>query len=116
MAMEVPDLARIVTVAELEGLARKRMPGPVLDYVAGGSWDETTLADNVAAFRRYRFRAPVLSGAMSADLTTTVLGREVPLPLGIAPMAQFGFCHPDGELPAARAAAAAGWTLSLSTL
>jgi 4-hydroxymandelate oxidase len=38
------------------------------------------------------------------------------LPLGVAPMAQYGFCHPDGELPVARAAAAAGWTFTLSTL
>ena len=86
--------------------------------MAGGSWDETTLADNGAAFRRRQFRASVLSGVMAADvdLSTTVLGRPVPTPFGVAPMAQFGFCHPDAELPAAAAAATAGWTFALSTL
>lgn len=110
------DLAGIVALAEFEALARQRLPAAAFDYVAGGSWDETTLDDNTAAFRRSRFRASVLSGTMSADLATTILGRTAATPFGIAPMAQFGFCHPEAELPAARAAAAAGWTFTLSTL
>jgi 4-hydroxymandelate oxidase len=111
-----PDVAGFGTLAGFEAAARERLPSAVLDYVAGGSWDGVTLADNGAAFRRYRFRPSVLSGLTVADLSTTVLGREVGAPLGIAPMAQYGWCHPEAELPAARAAATAGCIFTLSTL
>lgn len=111
-----PDLGALVALAEFEALARARLPAPAMDYVAGGSWDETTLADNAAAFRRRRFQASVLSGVQAADLSTTIMGRPAATPLGVAPMAQYGFCHPGAEGPAARAARAAGWTFALSTL
>jgi 4-hydroxymandelate oxidase len=110
------ELERFATLAALEAVARRRLSEAALEYVAGGSWDETTLRENGEAFRRLRFRARVLSGVTAADLSTTILGRPVRTPLGVAPMAQHGFCHPDGEVPAARAAAAAGWTFALSTL
>jgi 4-hydroxymandelate oxidase len=110
------DLEGVVSLRELEALARDCLPEPALDYVAGGSWDEVTLRENGEAFRRRRFRARVLSGVRAADLSTTLLGRPVAMPLGVAPMSQHGFCHPDGELASARAAAAAGWTFALSTL
>lgn len=113
------DLSGIVALAEVEALARERLGDTspaALDYVAGGSWDEVTLADNAAAFRRRRFRASVLSGVQAADLSTTILGRPAATPLGVAPMAQYGFCHPGAEGGAARAAVAAGWTFALSTL
>jgi len=116
VAAPAPDPARFGTLAAFEAAAREFMAPAVLDYVAGGSWDEVTLAENSAAFRRYRFRPAVLSGVTTADLSTTILGRDAAVPLAVAPMAQQGWCHPDAELPAARAAAAAGWTFALSTL
>jgi 4-hydroxymandelate oxidase len=110
------ELAHVASLAELEAIASARLPDGAREYVAGGSWDETTLLDNSAAFRRLRFRGRVLAGVTAADLSTTILGRPARTPFGVAPTAQHGFCHPDGEVPAARAAAAAGWTFALSTL
>ena len=110
------DLDRIVSLGQLEDRARGTLTEPAFDYVAGGSWDEITLRDNIAAFQRRRLRPRVLSGVTQVDLATTLLGRPAPTPLAVAPMAQHGFCHPEGELPAARAAAAAGWTFTPSTL
>jgi 4-hydroxymandelate oxidase len=114
--MDPAELAGLATLAEIEERARERLHPGALDYVAGGSWDETTLAENAAAFRRRRFRGSVLHGVQSADLGTSVLGLPAPTPFGVAPMAQYGFCHPDGEVPAAQAAAQAGWTFAVSTL
>jgi len=116
MTDERRDLTRITSLAELTELARLRLSPGAFDYVAGGSWDEVTLAENTAAFRRRRFLGSVLHGVRDPDLSTVILGRSVPTPFGVAPMAQYGFCHPDAELPAARAAVQAGWTFVLSTL
>ena len=108
-------LAAVVTLADFEPLARAAMEPPAFDYVAGGSWDELTLADNEVAWRRRRFRPRVLIDVSTVDPSTTMLGRPVALPVAIAPMAVHGLAHPDGEIPTARAAAAAGIPFTLST-
>ena len=89
-------------------------PG-AFDYVAGGAWDEITLAENEAAWRRRRFRPRVLVDVSRVDPSTTLLGGAGRLPVAIAPMAFHGLAHPDGELATARAAAAAGVPFILST-
>ena len=109
------DLGRIVTLAEFEPFARDRMTGPAFDYVAGGSWDELTLAENLEAWRRFRFLPRVLTGAGRPDVAGTFVGRPSSLPIGIAPMAAQALGHPDAEVGMARAAAAAGVPMCLST-
>jgi len=105
-----------VSVADLERLAEQRMTPEAWDYVSGGAEDELTLADNVAAFRRRRFLPRVLVGGGATDTRTTLLGREVALPIGIAPVAAQALAHPDGELATARAAAGAAALFCLSTV
>jgi 4-hydroxymandelate oxidase len=111
-----PAVARAVSVADLERLAHERLSPEAWDYVAGGAEDERTLADNLAAFGRRRFRPRVLRDVGAIDLTTTLLGSPVATPIGIAPTAANGLCHPDGEIAIARAAAAAGALFCLSTV
>ena len=79
-------LAGLVTLADFEPLARLAMDPGAYDYVAGGSWDELTLADNVAAWRRYRLRPRVLVDVSAVDTSTTMLGVPVAMPVAIAPM------------------------------
>lgn len=110
------DLEHVAALADFEGPARARLPQHVVDYVAGGSFDEVTLADNLGAFRRRRFRPRVLVETSRIDTTSTLLGFPVSAPFGIAPMARQGLFHPDGELAMARAAATAGIALLLSTV
>jgi 4-hydroxymandelate oxidase len=105
----------IVTLADFEPLARAAMDPAAFDYVAGGAWDEITLADNVAAWQRQRLRPRVLVDVTTIDPSTTMLGHPSSLPLAIAPMATHGLAHADGELATARAAAAAGVPYTLST-
>ncbi len=89
-------------------------PG-AFDYVAGGAWDEVSLAENEAAWRRRRLRPRVLVDVTRVDPSTTFLGAPTAMPVAIAPMAVQGVAHPDGELATARAAAAAGVPFTLST-
>jgi 4-hydroxymandelate oxidase len=86
------------------------------DYYASGAEDERTLADNVAAWQRLRLRPRCLVDVSTRDLSTTVLGRPVSMPVLIAPTAFQRLAHPDGELATARAAAAEGTVMGLSTL
>ena len=105
-----------VRLADFEPAARDALPPAIYDYVAGGAWDEITLAENEAAWRRRRLRPRVLVDVSAIDPSTTLLGRPAAMPVAIAPMAAHGLLHPDAELATARAAAAAGVPFTLSTM
>jgi 4-hydroxymandelate oxidase len=109
-------LAGVVSLADFEPIARLAMEPGAFEYVAGGAWDEVTLAENEAAWRRYRLRPRVLVDVSRVDPATTMLGQATSMPLAIAPMAAHGLAHPDGEAATARAAAAAGVPFILSTM
>jgi 4-hydroxymandelate oxidase len=108
-------LEGVVTLRDFEPLARAAMDPAAFGYVAGGSWDEVTLAENEAAWRRRRFRPRVLVDVSAIDPSTTMLGVPVAVPVAVAPMAVQGLAHPDGELAAVRGAAASGVPYILST-
>ena len=109
------DLARMVSLRDFEAPARAVIDPGVHGYVAGGAWDERTLADNEAAWARRALRPRVLVDVSRVDPATTLLGARAALPLAIAPLAAHGAVHPDGEVATARAAAAAGVPFLLST-
>ena len=108
--------APVVNLAELEAQARSVLPQATYDYFAGGAEDEAALQGNRDAFRKWRFRFQVLTGVSQPDLSTTLLDQAVSMPVQLAPTATQRLAHPDGELAAARAAAAAGVVYCLSTL
>jgi len=104
-----------VNVADFERLAAERLePGP-LGYFAGGAGDERTLRDNVEAFGRWRLRPRMLVDVSKASAATTVLGCEVSMPVLVAPVAIQCMAHADGETGMARAAAAAGTAMCVSS-
>jgi len=108
-------LAGIVNLAGFEPLARAAMDPAAFDYVAGGAWDELTLADNEAAWRCRRLRPRVLVDVFRVDTATTMLGAPVAMPVALAPMAVLSLADPGAESAMARAAAAAGVPMILST-
>jgi isopentenyl diphosphate isomerase/L-lactate dehydrogenase-like FMN-dependent dehydrogenase len=116
MTLDEAALAQIVSLAELEPLARASMRPSAWDYVAGGSWDELSLAENDAAWRYRRFRPRVLVDVSRIDPAAILLGSQASMPLAIAPMAAHGLAHPDAEIATARAAAATGVPFTLSTV
>jgi isopentenyl diphosphate isomerase/L-lactate dehydrogenase-like FMN-dependent dehydrogenase len=109
-------LAGVVSLADFEPLARLAMEPGAFDYVAGGAWDEISLAENEAAWRRRRLRPRVLVDVSRVDAATSMLGTPTTLPLAIAPMAGQSLAHPDAEVAVARAAAVAGVPFILSTM
>ena len=108
--------AEPINVADYERLAAERLDPGVHGYFAGGAGDERTLRDNVAAFARRRLRPRVLVDVGEVSTSTTVLGRELSMPLLVAPVAFQRLVDPDGETAMARAAAAAGTVMCLSTI
>jgi 4-hydroxymandelate oxidase len=111
-----PDISQLVSLADYERAAEASMEPGAHAYAYGGAGDELTLADNVAAWRRVAIRPRVLVGVGSRDSSVEVLGVRRPHPLLIAPMAFQRMAHRDGELATARAAAATGTIMCLSTL
>jgi isopentenyl diphosphate isomerase/L-lactate dehydrogenase-like FMN-dependent dehydrogenase len=105
----------ILSIADYERLAEERLePGPWA-YLTGGSGDEWTLRENRAAFERWTFRPRVLCDVSEVSTATTVLGTEVALPVLVAPVAYQQLYHPDGDCATARAAAATGAAMAVST-
>jgi len=89
-------------------------PGP-FGYIAGGAGNESTLRANVEAFERRRLRPRMLSGNHARDTSVDVLGTPSPVPFFLAPIGVLSIAHPDGELAAARAAAALRIPFTLSS-
>jgi L-lactate dehydrogenase (cytochrome) len=109
-------LRRAVNVADLRSMAKRRLPGGVFDYIDGGAEDELTLASNVAAYRQVTFRPRVLRDVAEVDITSSLLGKPLALPLVLAPTGFTRIADPAGELAVVRAAARAGVPYTLSTL
>jgi L-lactate dehydrogenase (cytochrome) len=109
-------LARCHNIGDLRLLARKRLPGPVADYLDGGADDEVALRRNRAAFDAVGLVPRYGVDVERVDCSTTVLGQRVSMPLALAPAALHKVFHPDGELGVARAAVAAGAMQFLSAM
>lgn len=104
-----------VTVNDFIARAKAKLPPATFEYVTSGSEDEVTLRDNVEAFHRIKLLPPLLHGVSEADLSTTVLGQKIDLPVLLAPVAGLRLYHPEGALASARASARAGTIFAAST-
>lgn len=104
-----------VNVADFQSLASAKLPKATYEYITTGSADEITLRENIAAFQRIRILPPLLTGVASADPSTTAFKQPIKLPIMLAPVAGQQMYHPQGGLASARAAAAAGTVLGVSS-
>ncbi len=102
------------TVAEAQRRARKRLPPSVYSALIAGSEQGTTVRDNLAAFSELGFAPHVAGLPAKRDLATTVMGQPVALPVILSPTGVQAV-HPDGEVAVARAAAARGTAMGLSS-
>ena len=109
------DVRRFVTLDDFEPEARAALPPDVYDYFAGGAGDEWTLEENRRAFDRWILRPRVLRGAAEPDPSVTVLGVPLSFPVIVAPWAFQWLAHADGEPGTARAAAAEGTLIVVSS-
>jgi (S)-mandelate dehydrogenase len=110
------DLGRALSIADLRGIARRRVPGFVFEYVESGAEDEVTLRGNREALERLRLIPQTLVDTSGRHLRTAILGGAANAPLVIAPTGLNGLLHPDGDVTLARAAAKLGVPFTLSTV
>ena len=89
-------------------------PGP-FDYIAGGAGSEATMRANLEAFERRRLRPRMLAGHRERKLSVEVLGTRSRAPFFLAPIGVLSIAHVEGELAVARAAAATGVPMILSS-
>ncbi|HUC18159.1 MAG TPA: alpha-hydroxy acid oxidase [Acetobacteraceae bacterium] len=102
------------SVAAMRAQARRMLPRPIFDFADGAAEDEHTLLRNELAFREIALLPRPLQGAATRDLSVTLFGRHLSLPVLIGPVGLAGLFWPDGECAAARAAASAGTAFCLS--
>lgn len=97
-------------------LAKKRLPGPIFNYIDGGADDETTYRRNTAAFETCDLVPNVLTGVKDVDLSVTVMGQKLALPIYCSPTALQRLFHHDGERAVAAAAEKYGTMFGVSSL
>lgn len=102
--------------SDLREGARRRLPRFLFDYVDGGSFDELALARNTAAVRAVTLRQKVLRDCSNADLSTTLFGQKLAMPVMLAPIGMGGMLARRGELQAIKAAGANGIPMVASTV
>ena len=102
------------SIDAMRELARRRLPRPIFDFADGGAEDETTLKRSEAAYSEIEFLPRPLNGAGTRDISVTLFGQRLSMPVVIGPTGLAGLFWPGGEICAARAATAAGTAFCLS--
>jgi L-lactate dehydrogenase (cytochrome) len=106
----------ITCIDDLKQLYKKRTPKMFYDYCESGSYTEQTFRDNSSDFAAIRLRQRVARDLTGRSTASTMMGTPVAMPVALAPVGSTGMQRPDGEIKAARAAAAFGVPFTLSTM
>ena len=109
-------LANCHNFKDFRELARRRVPGAIFDYIDGGADDEVSKRRNAAAIEACDLVPNVLRGVGQVDLSVTVMGQKLALPVYLSPMALQRVFHPDGERATGAAAARFGTMFGVSSL
>jgi L-lactate dehydrogenase (cytochrome) len=109
-------LSNCYRTSDFRRLAKRRLPAPIFHYIDGGSDDEVTLARNTAAFDTVDLVPNVLAGVDDIDMSVSVLGSQLDMPLFFAPTAMQRLFHHEGEFAIADAAAKYGTMFGVSTI
>jgi L-lactate dehydrogenase (cytochrome) len=116
MAAAMLGSTPIACIEDLRLLAKRRAPRMFYDYVDSGSYTESTYRSNETDFAAIKLRQRVAIDFSKRSLASTMLGREIAMPLALAPTGLTGMQWANGEILAARAAAKAGVPFTLSTM
>lgn len=103
-------------IEDFRKLAGRRLPSPIFDFIDGGADDEVTLRRNTESFNQVDLIPEILAGMSTVDMSTTVLGQQLKMPLFFSPAAMQRLYHQDGELAVARVAEKFGTLYSVSTM
>ena len=102
------SLNRVFNIEDLRKIARRKLPKPLFNYIDGGADDESNVRGNTHAFDSVRLLPEYLVDVAAINTATKVLGREISMPLFLAPTGMTRLFHHDGETAVSKAAAAAG--------
>ena len=97
-------------------LAKKKLPAPIFHYIDGGSDDEITLKRNTSSFNECDLVPNILTSVGEPDLSTSVFGRKIDMPIFLSPTAMQSLYTPEGDKASARAAEKFGTMYSMSTM
>jgi len=103
-------------VEDFKLLAKKKLPAPIFHYIDGGADDEVTLKRNTESFSNCDLVPNILASVGQPDLSTTVLGQKIDMPLFLSPVAMQRLFHHEGDKASARAAEKFGTFYSMSTM
>jgi L-lactate oxidase len=106
----------IINLRELEAMAQKIIPVGGFGYISGASGDEWTKRENEAAYKRLTIEPRYLTGSHDADLSTTLLGTKISMPVITTPMGSHGRAHVSSEAGTAKGTAAAGTLFTAPSL
>jgi L-lactate dehydrogenase (cytochrome) len=106
----------ITNIDDLKRIYRRRVPKMFYDYAESGSWTEQTFRENSSDFDRIYLKQRVAIDMTGRNLSTKMIGQDVAMPVGLAPVGLTGMQHADGEIKAARAAEKFGVPFTLSTM
>jgi isopentenyl diphosphate isomerase/L-lactate dehydrogenase-like FMN-dependent dehydrogenase len=109
-------LNEALTIYDLRDIAKRRTPQAPFDYTDGSADQELSLGRARQAFEDIEFQPRILRDVSDLDLSSTVLGKKVSMPFGIAPTGFTRMMHAEGEIAGSQAAEAAGIPFSLSTM
>jgi L-lactate dehydrogenase (cytochrome)/glycolate oxidase len=109
-------LSRALTIYDLRDIAKRRTPKAPFDYTDGGADSESSLTRARNAFERVEFQPRILRNVKDIDLTVKMLGKQMQMPLGIAPTGFTRMMQTEGEYAGATAAQDAGIPYTLSTM
>jgi L-lactate dehydrogenase (cytochrome) len=109
-------MRQAASVSDYRALARAQLPHFLFEYLDGGSYDEVTLRRNIEDLQSVALKQRVLRDVSSIDLSTELLGKRWNMPVGLGPVGLSGLYARRGEVQAAKAAAAAGVPMALSTV
>src|ERR1043165_4746303 len=101
---------------DFRALAKRRLPAPIFNYIDGGADDEVTLRKNTASFERCDLVPSVLRGVGNIDMSVTIMGQKLAMPVYCSPTALQRLFHHDGERAVAAAAAKYGTMFGVSSL
>ena len=110
------QIDRVASIADLRLMARRRLPVGIFDYIDGGAEDELTMRRNSTDLQTITFRPRVLAGVAELDPSMELFGRQMSMPLILAPTGFSRIAHTRGELAVASAAQRAGLAYTLSTM
>ena len=102
------------SIDDLKEIARHRLPAPIFNFLEGGAETETTARRNVSAFDEVKLIPRCLVDVTSVKTSVRIFNQKLDWPVLCAPTGVSRFFHPEGELPVARATAAAGTLYGLS--